>query len=78
MRDGFIRTVLELAKNDKNVELVTGDLLGVSYHTEMKFENPDGTPYRLDKDILGNARPEKNVTPGPFELACDGVIEFNL
>lgn len=26
MRDGFIRTVLELAKNDKNVELVTGDL----------------------------------------------------
>lgn len=26
MRDGFIRTVLELAKNDKDVELVTGDL----------------------------------------------------
>ena len=26
MRDGFIRAVLELAKNDKNVELVTGDL----------------------------------------------------
>ena len=26
MRDGFIRTVLELAKHDKDVELVTGDL----------------------------------------------------
>ena len=26
MRDSFIRSVLELAKNDKNVELVTGDL----------------------------------------------------
>ncbi len=26
MRDGFIRTVLELAKEDKNVELITGDL----------------------------------------------------
>ena len=26
MRDGFIRTVLELAKEDRNVELVTGDL----------------------------------------------------
>ena len=26
MRDGFIRTVLELAKNNKDVELVTGDL----------------------------------------------------
>lgn len=26
MRDGFIRTVLELAKNDKDIELVTGDL----------------------------------------------------
>ena len=61
-----------------SADVVTTDLLGVSYHTEMKFENPDGTPYRLDKDILGNARPEKNVTPGPFELACDGAIEFNL
>ena len=26
MRDGFIRTVLELAKADRNIELVTGDL----------------------------------------------------
>ncbi len=26
MRDGFIRSVLELAKNDRNVEIVTGDL----------------------------------------------------
>ena len=26
MRDGFIQTVLQLAKEDKNVELVTGDL----------------------------------------------------
>lgn len=26
MRDSFIRSVLELAKNDKNVELITGDL----------------------------------------------------
>lgn len=26
MRDGFIRTVLELAKNDRDVEIVTGDL----------------------------------------------------
>ena len=26
MRDSFVRSVLELAKNDKNVELITGDL----------------------------------------------------
>lgn len=26
MRDAFVRTLLELAKNDKNIELVTGDL----------------------------------------------------
>ncbi|MBQ8835461.1 MAG: transketolase [Oscillospiraceae bacterium] len=26
MRDGFIRTVLELAKTDRNIEMVTGDL----------------------------------------------------
>ena len=32
--------------------LVTTDLLGKTYHAEMKFEHPDSTPYRLDYRLL--------------------------
>jgi len=58
--------------------LVTTDLLGSTYHAEMKFEHPDGTPYRFDSDFFGNRRPDADVTAGPFELTDSGVIEFEL
>jgi hypothetical protein len=44
----------------------------------MKFEHPDGTPYRFDSDFFGNRRPDADVTAGPFELTDSGVIEFEL
>jgi len=47
---------------------VTTDLLGSTYHADMKFERPDGTPYRFDTDFFGNKRPDADVTAGPFEL----------
>jgi hypothetical protein len=58
--------------------VVTTDLLGSTYHAEMKFEHPDGTPYRLDADFFGNRRPDAAVTPGPFELAGGGTVEFEF
>jgi len=57
---------------------VTTDLLGSTYHAEMKFEHPDGTPYRFDTDFFGNRRPDANVTPGPFELAGDRAAVIEL
>ena len=58
--------------------VVTSDILGKAYHAEMGFENPDGTPYRMDRDFFGTLRPEKDVMPGPFELAGDEPVEFTL
>jgi len=58
--------------------LVTTDLLGKTYHAEMKFEQPDGTPYRLDSDFFGNRRPDADVTAGPFEIHGDGKVEFEF
>ncbi|OUM89036.1 MAG: hypothetical protein BAA01_13360 [Bacillus thermozeamaize] len=56
--------------------VVTTDLLGSTYHAAMKFENPDGTPLRLDADFFGNRRPDADVTPGPFELTGDEAVEL--
>lgn len=58
--------------------LVTTDLLGKTYHAEMNYEQPDGTPYRFDSDFFGVKRPDANVTPGPFELTENNTIDFEL
>lgn len=50
--------------------------LGVTYHAEMAYEQPDGLPYHFDQDFFGNPRPSEAVTPGPFELADDEPINF--
>ncbi len=58
--------------------VITTDLLGTTYHAEMRYEMPDGTPYRFDRDYFGTQRPEKNVMPGPFELSGNESVEFTL
>jgi hypothetical protein len=58
--------------------LVTTDLLGKTYHADMKFEEPDSTPYRFDSDFFGTKRPDADVTPGPFELTEDGTATFEI
>lgn len=58
--------------------VITTDLLGKTYHADMKYEEPDSTPYRFDSDIFGLKRPDANVTPGPFELTENGTIDFNF
>jgi hypothetical protein len=57
---------------------VTTDLLGRSHHAEMHYEEPDGSSYRFDHDFFHKLRPERNVTPGPFELFGDSPIEIVL
>ncbi|WP_164543991.1 right-handed parallel beta-helix repeat-containing protein [Jeotgalibaca ciconiae] len=56
-----------------NVELVSTDLLGKTYHADMAYEKADGLPYNFDTDFFGNKRAE--ITPGPFEIVEDVVVE---
>jgi hypothetical protein len=58
-------------------ELVTTKLLGMNHHAEMLYEEKDGTPYMLDKDLLGKQRSAK-PTAGPFELSGDGSVTIEL
>ena len=55
------------------VELVSADLLGKTYHADMAYEKADGLPYNFDTDSFGNKRAE--ITPGPFEIVEDVVVE---
>jgi alpha-N-arabinofuranosidase len=48
-------------------KMVTSALLGEAVIPDLRFEQPDGSPIRIDTDYLGKSRNEANPTPGPFE-----------
>lgn len=63
---------------DASAMVVTTDMLGNSYHADMKYEEPDSTPYRFDSDFFGTKRPDADVTPDPFELTENGIVDFEF
>ena len=69
MRDGFIRTVLELAKQDRDVEIVTGDLgfgvLKPFWETyPAQFINAGIAEQAMTGLAAGLARTGRTVLPG--------------
>ncbi len=48
--------------------LVTTERLGRAKVPDLPYEQPDGTPYRLDSDYFGAQRSADHPCPGPFEL----------
>ncbi len=58
--------------------LVTTEKLGGTIVSEAIYENPDGTPYKLDTDYQGNTRNEENPLPGPVEKLENGKGRFRV
>ncbi len=56
-----------LVGDDRQRPLVTTEMLGRAAIPDLPYEQPDGTPYRLDADYFGNKREAGNPAPGPFE-----------
>lgn len=67
MRDGFIKAMLELAKNDRNVELVTGDL-GFGVLKSFWETVPD--------QFINAGIAEQNMTSLAAGLALEGKTVF--
>jgi alpha-N-arabinofuranosidase len=53
-------------------QLVTTELLGRAKIPDLSYEQPDGSPYRIDTDYFGKKRNTANPSPGPFEFPDDG------
>ena len=47
-------------------QLVTTEMLGKAKLTDLPYEQPDGSPYRVDTDYFGEKRSVDNPAPGPF------------
>jgi len=58
--------------------LVTAERLGKAAVPDLPYENPDGTPLRVDTDYFGKPRNPANPTPGPFENPGEGRRVLNV
>ena len=52
--------------------LVSSDLLGKAVVPGQAFVQPDGSPYRLDRDYLGTLHRDEKPQPGPFAAPAVG------
>ena len=59
-------------------KLVTTDLLGKAAIPNLPYEQPDGTPIRVNTDYFGKPRDETNPTPGPFENPGQGDLKLKV
>ncbi|MCX6998342.1 MAG: carbohydrate-binding protein [Kiritimatiellaeota bacterium] len=59
-------------------KLITTELLGQAKIPDLPFENPDGTPLKLEADYFGKRRNTANPFPGPFEAMKDGKQEVKV
>ena len=53
--------------------LVTSAVLGKALVPDLPFENPDGSPVRIDTDYHGQKRNAAHPSPGPFEIIRGGI-----
>ena len=59
-------------------QIVTTALLGKAAIPDLPYEQPDGSPIRIDTDYLGKSRSESNPMPGPFERPGQGVLKIKV
>jgi len=58
--------------------LVTTARLGRAKISNAPYENPDGTPLKIDTDYFGKKRSEANPSAGPFENPGKGKLKLKV
>jgi alpha-N-arabinofuranosidase len=58
--------------------LVTTELLGKARIPGLPYENPDGSPLKVDTDYFGKPRNQAHPTPGPFENPGVGPLVLKV
>ena len=78
----FVEGCLHLALGDSlrkaKTRLVDTELLGKAKVSGLPYENPDGSPLKVDSDFFGNPRDPSHPTPGPFESPGRGDLKLKV
>jgi alpha-N-arabinofuranosidase len=59
-------------------KLITTETLNKVIVPDLRFENTDGSPFKIDTDYFGNKRNMANPSPGAFEIKQSGIQKIKL
>jgi len=74
----FLHMTLDDSYQALETPLVTTSLLGRAKVPNAAYENPDGTPLKIDTDYFGKKRSQANPSAGPFENPGEGKITLKV
>jgi alpha-N-arabinofuranosidase len=73
-----IHLTLDQAVQKSNSALITTELLGKAKIPRLPYENPDGSPLKIDTDYFDRPRSPSSPTPGPFEKPGSGSLKLKV
>jgi hypothetical protein len=71
-------TLGQAAAQNSGTALVTTERLGKARIAGLPYENPDGTPLKIDRDYFGKSRSAASPTAGPFENPGAGPLALKV
>jgi hypothetical protein len=74
----FLHLTLGQDLRNPDTTLVTTELLGKAKVSGLPYENPDGSPLKIDTDYFGKPRSPAHPTPGPFENPGAGPLSLKV
>jgi alpha-N-arabinofuranosidase len=79
-KDGvYLHITLDKALAEKLPrQLITTELLGRAKVPDLPYEQPDGSPLKIDTDYFGKKRSGKNPTAGPFKSPGKGKLVLKV
>jgi alpha-N-arabinofuranosidase len=74
----YLHVKLDEKIGGRQRKLITTERLGKTVVTDQKFENPDGSSLRVDRDYFGKKRDINNPFPGPFRRKISGEEKIRV
>ena len=74
----LLHFTLDQAVQRSNAGLVTTALLGKARIPGLPYENPDGSPLKIDTDYFDRPRNPSRPTAGPFERSGSGRLKLKV
>jgi alpha-N-arabinofuranosidase len=74
----YLQITLDYSYRALDNPYVTTSLLGKAKIPDAAYENPDGTPLKVDTDYFGKKRNEADPSAGPFENPGEGKLTLKV
>jgi len=76
--NGYLHVAFNENYNNHKGQIVTTEILGKAKIPKAAFDNPDGTPLKIDHDYFGNLRTGETTSAGPFSNLKTGNIVLKV